>query len=403
MWNVTVNKTGGTMTFTPGGEADGVTTILSPTSVFSASQYITQGLKIQNAGATVTFGSLQMPIPDSLQVSAGAFTAFTTWFTSGGTIPVAPGIAYQNVRASGGFVAPNFASTGDLMVDVGNLIFNGNATIGGNLTARHGQLNIDGQRVLVAGSFQTDSGGVLVMNTPGDSLNVAGDVTFAGGDTQGALNEGTLVIGGNFHQSAITSTTSFAPGGNHRTAFDRLEGSQNAFFDSPGTTNTGSHFMNLDLSSAIGGGIVLNVNTIVDGALISVGSGAILGGGATLTAHQLQVNGLTVDNASIVLIEQTVLPEQFDGVTYQNLPITGAVGLVINGAGGNRNLIFDSVNFPDLPNDGTNVYVRLVSTNQGSFVLDMQNSNQGGNLGPDLSDPPNEAVVNGAQVIWRAT
>jgi hypothetical protein len=406
LWDAVIDKTGGTMNFSAFGEADGATRVLSPTLVTCDDQYITNALKVA-AGATVNFPQLLLPSGDSLQV-AGDFTATNTHFqsftgTGGGTIPAGSNLHYTNITSDGGFVAPAVVLSGTLTSETGDIIFNGIATIGGDLVASTGSFNINGQTVTVGGNFKTTAGGHLTMNTPGDSLSVAGDVLFAGGDEQGRLTAGTLVIGGNFQQSAISSVTSFAPGGTHRTAFNRLEGTQQAFFDSPGSGGAGSHFQNLDLSSAIGGGINLNVNTQVDGALISSGNGQINGGGVTLTAHQLQVNGLIADNVTIALDEQTVLAEQFDNVTFQNLPTTGALGLSVSGAGGNRNELFRLLNFPSLPVGAGNIYVRLISTNGQPFTLNIQDSNQGGGTGAALSDPPDETTVNGALVIWTAS
>ncbi|MEO8032333.1 MAG: hypothetical protein ABI765_15910, partial [Gemmatimonadota bacterium] len=401
-YDLDINKAGGTMVFAPFSEADGVTSLLSPTSMTSTGQYITSGLKV-GTGASVNVQVMSLPAGDSLQVNGGSFTALITFFYNGGTIPVGPGIAYQRVDAFGGTVSPGFVSSGDLFNHSGNLGFNGSATIGGDLWARNGQIQLNGNTVLVGGTFHTDSSGVLVMNSPGDSLNVAQDAIFAGGDEQGALTQGTLVIGGNFQQSAITSTTSFAPGGTHRTVFSNpTSSSQNAFFDSPGTTNTGSHFQNLDVSGSLAG-INLNVNTIVDGALISSGTGQINGGGVTLTASQLQVSGMTADNVTISLVEQTVLPEQFDNVQFLNMPATGARCLIMAVAGGERFETFKNMTLPTLAIGANNLYVTLTSTNGSTVTLNIQDSNQGGSLGPILSDPPNQTVVNGAEVDWTAS
>jgi hypothetical protein len=405
--NAIINKTGGTMNFSPGGEADGFTSVISPTTVTSDNQYITNAMKVA-AGATVNFPALLLPSGDSLQV-LGDLTAVQTHFqsfqgTGGGTIPASANIHYTNIISDGGFVAPGIVIPGTFTSETGDIIFNGTATIGGDLIATVGSFNLNGQTVLVGGKFQTTSGGHLTMVTPGDSLYVTGDVLFAGGDESGRLSAGTLVIGGNFQQSAITDVNSFNAKGTHRTAFASPTGaSQNAFFDSPGSGAAGSHFQDLDVTAAIGG-INLNVNSNVDGALIaSGGGGRINGNGATLTVHQLLVNEFIADNLTIALDEQTVLLEQFDFVTFQNMPTTGALAISVSGAGGNRNIVFAQINFPTLPVGAGNLYVKLVSTNGQLFQLNMQNSNQGGGTGAVLSDPPGETTVNGAQVIWTAT
>jgi hypothetical protein len=168
-----------------------------------------------------------------------------------------------------------------------------------------------------------------------------------------------------------------------------------------------SHFQDLDVSSA--GTLTLNTFVEVSGQLISqpVSTPPTLkGSGNSLSVKSVGVQGLTVDNAPIIIDEQGVgVAEQFDNVTFQNFPTTGTTMLSFTGPGGAaspRNMTFDTVNFQSLPVGAGNVYVKLVSSSFG-LNLTMLNSNQspqqGGN-GPANSNPPNQTTVSGATILW---
>ena len=60
------------------------------------------------------------------------------------------------------------------------------------------KLIVNGAQINVAGNFSTTeaANGVLQMQFPTDTVNVAGDATFAGNDETGLLTNGLLVIQG---------------------------------------------------------------------------------------------------------------------------------------------------------------------------------------------------------------
>ncbi|MBP6668421.1 MAG: hypothetical protein KA180_03155, partial [Gemmatimonadales bacterium] len=243
-----------------------------------------------------------------------------------------------------------------------------------------------------------------------DSVTVAGNANFNGGSTNGLLTAGVLRVSGDFTQGTGSSTLSFAPSGTHLTRLGSAAATT-ATFASPGAAAAGSHFKNLDLTPATGG-VTLGSNAIVDSAFaVSVGAGApkLVGAGNSLTARQWQVQGLTIDNAPMILDEQGVIfPHAFNGVSFTGFPTTGAQVMSITGVGSDIGLrpAFSptNVDFAGLPIGAGNLYVKLTSSNAQAFILTMINSNQriaaGGN-GPTLSNPPNQTTVAGAQILWQ--
>ena len=259
----------------------------------------------------------------------------------------------------------------------------------------------------MARDFATTGTGTITMNTSVfNALDIGGNATFAGGSTTGLLTLGEITVRGNFTQTAITSVTSFAPSGTHTTAFVSTA-AQVIDFGSPGTLTAGSHFAALDLTGATGGA-GLTVNSIADSLFSSSPSAKLTGAGASLTARRVQVSGLIVDNAPIVIDEQgSASSEDFSGVTFQGFPTTGTTMLDIIGPGGTLAarpaFTTSNVNFQALPTGAGNLYVNLTSINGGFFTLTMTGSNQspqiGGN-GPALSNPPNQTTVGGATINW---
>src|SRR5690606_21725401 len=157
--------------------------------------------------------------------------------------------------------------------------------------------------------------------------------TFSGGSTLGLLTAGSITIGGNFTQTATTSTTSYAPSGTHAT-FLGTSTASTASFGSPGAGAAGSHFQVLDLSNATGG-VTLTVNSIADSVTAFNPSALLVGGGNSLTMRRAQISGLTVNNAPLILDEQgTFSAENLSNITFQGFGPTGAQVLTISGPGG---------------------------------------------------------------------
>jgi hypothetical protein len=210
---------------------------------------------------------------------SGAFTPDTTVFTgSNQTIPFSIGFttyAYKSIRVH---------------QSSGTATFSSNSTVNGDLVVSRGTLALSsafGNQIPVVGNFRTEGIGALQMANSGDSLGVAGTATFGGATTSGLLTAGRLVVGGDFTQTAATSTSAFAPSGTHRTV---LNGSstQNIGFASPTT----SFFDVLDIPSTSTRNIVLQTNVMVSDSLLVLGGAAptdVIGAGTT---QRLRVNGV---------------------------------------------------------------------------------------------------------------
>jgi alpha-tubulin suppressor-like RCC1 family protein len=341
------------------------------------------------------FGPTRLTLLGSASVTGGNMLADTLELAS--TTPVTypdPGFS----SAGTVFIA------GDVTMPFGTAVASGDVEIQGSGILRMGNTGSGNFNIL--GNLRTLGNGRLEMTDPLTVVTVGGNASFAGGSELGLLTDGKLSVGGDFTQSAVTSTTSFAASGTHSTVFTSAS-ARTIDFGSPGSASGGSHFQNLDLSGATGG-VALTVNSIADGQLISSGTGRLNGGGSALTVRQLQVSGLIADNTSIILDEQgTGLVQQFDNVTFQNLPSVGALPLSVTGVGGAaapRTITFNAVNFPTLATGAGNLYVKLTSSNGFGLTLRMLGSNQGiGALGggPALSDPPNQTPVAGATILWQ--
>jgi hypothetical protein len=153
----------------------------------------------------------------------------------------------------------------------------------------------------------------------------------------------------------------------------------------------------------LGSILTLNGQLIVASASSSIG-----GGGHTVTAHQWQVTGLTVNNAPMILNEAgTILSQTFDGVTFQGFPITGTTDILmdlslvgINSAP--RTITFNTTTLQTTLGAG-GLYVRARTEGSPQFFnVVMSGSNVGGTGGdgPTRSDPANQQSVNGAQITW---
>ncbi len=261
-------------------------------------------------------------------------------------------------------------------------------------------------------TLTTAGNGILRMTNDADILLVGGSANFGGGSTYGELTAGMIRIlgGGNvLNQTAANSVNSFAPTGTHRPAFAANTG-QVITFASPGTLGSGSHFQILDLTGAAGNGAAtIRQNTFVDSTLIANAAAAapqLFGTGFSLTARQWQVNGLAVNNARMILDERGArLPQLFNGVSFTGFPATNALLMDVTAVGdvGNGEIMsFNNLVLPTLAVGAGNLYVRLKSSTLSvpGTQIQMINSTQP-TLGPTLSDPPNQQLVNGAIILWQ--
>ena len=384
------------------------------------------------AGAFVTTanGALTMGTGDSLIVTSATFSGGSEVGALGGGVLVVSGDFVQNGTTS----ASSFScGTGHKVLFTGAGVHNvlmtnpGSSTFGtvevsggadvrlasnaavyyGGVTVSSGTFETNGFTLTDKGAFVTSGTSTLIMQQPTDSLLVSGAATFGGGSTAGLLTAGVLAVGGNFTQTGANSTSSFQPSGTHKTALTGIS-AQTLSFANPGA----SAFHDLDISGISGGSNTFSLasNIIVDSMLTARTNTPMLsGGGDTVTVGAFNVSGLIVDDAYVVLNEGAgaARPETFDGVTFQDFPTTGTTMLSISAIGGSlapRALTFNNASFQALPVGAANFYVRLVSVPSGSGVaLTMAGSNQGttaGGNGQTNSSPANQAVSNGAQILW---
>jgi hypothetical protein len=325
-----------------------------------------------------------------------------------GTGQTAPSnLPYQFFYSTGTVtLAPGNASIGTLTTQ-GGILKLGGRTTAGSVFLQNGTLDPNGHTLAIAGALQSLSTGTLTMQNALDSVitGPTGAAIFGGGSTSGLMTNGVLKVGGSFSQTAGTSSTSFAPSGNHKTVLGSAA-VRVANFATPGTGGTGSHFANLDVAAA-SGGLTLVSNIVVDGTLISVPTGltpTITGGGKTVTAMALGIStalttSLILDNAPLILNEQgTIRSQQFDRAQFQGFP-TNATLLDMTMVGtGARSVVFNNVSFQT---SVTNLYARLVSSNAPSLVTVTMQSANDPTGGPSKSNPPFGNTVNGARIVWQ--
>lgn len=307
------------------------------------------------------------------------------------------------VSFNSGVVVAGSLSVGDATAALGGPTqVNGDVLVGSG-----GQLKLGSMRLTVFGNLATALTGTVVMQSPFDTVDVAGDVVWGGGDETGLLTDGVLLVGGSFVQGGSGALpTSFAPSGNHLTVF-RGSAPQTVTFTNAGPT--ASHFHHLELRSGTGRPITLNSNIWVTGTLVKgslAGLDTLIGNGFSLeTQGTWDIQNLALDRVLMRLVQATPLPVKFDFVTFKNYQ-SSDVQLHVEGPGGAaapRNLAFGSLQFSPLLSTDPGLYVRLVSSNGLGLNLSLPGSNQspqmGGN-GPDRSDPPNQQTVNGATIFW---
>ncbi len=278
----------------------------------------------------------------------------------------------------------------------------GTYTLGGDITIP-GQMAVAGPLVIGAHELQAASllvntaSGVLYMQDPTSKVTVGGSATFRGGNSQEAMTEGVLRVVGSFLQQATNDSASFAPSANHLTILGGALGAQ-VTFESPSQ----SKFNNLDIASATSN-LTMASDLPIKGSLTASGGHTLFASGFSVLARRLQVNGLVIDNGTVIVDEQNVpQAQQFDNVTFQGLTAPGSAGLLTLAAVGDnvtpRTVTFTGVNFPVV--DPGSTYVGLVSSNSESVTVAMQGSNRVA-VGAASSNPPNGTTVSGATVLWQ--
>ncbi len=252
-----------------------------------------------------------------------------------------------------------------------------------NVIGTGATLTIGGQTLTTAG-FTTQSGGVLVMSNPADVVIVTGGVFFAGGNETGDLTAGELRVAGDFNQGGGGDPAAFVASGTHRTVFNGTALQSITFVNVPG-----SAFQDLDISHTVGINIQFDVNGLpVHGALISQPGGGpvplLYGLGRSITAGQLVINGLNVQESSLIAQETSLgLSEQVDNVTFN-----GAVGgsnpfypshyqlelVLFGGSGPARTVTLNNLTFVPLTAGNTGHYLGVAATT-GSIVVNITSTN----------------------------
>jgi hypothetical protein len=348
---------------------------------------------------------------NNLTIQTGAtLDVDTTVLVVGGSLDNAGVI--NGVAGTGGMVLPGTGKTMNGTVNV-DVVIPGSYSLNGSFSAlsvavagASGSLDLTFNTLTTTNDFSTLNSGTVTMTDPGGQLLVGGSAFFAGGDETGRLTDGLLQISGDFSQIAITSQTSFAPSGTHKTVFTSST-PQLVDFGSPGAGGTGSHFEILDMTGA-SGGLTLTVNSIVDSTLVAgVAATApkLLGNGASLTAKQWQVQGMVVDNAPMILNEKgTALPQTFNNVSFTGFPTTATTVSLMDMTAVGSALAVRSVTFNNLTVQTSlgsgGLYAKLVSSNSLGVTLTINGSNDPTG-GPSRSDPPFGTTVNGARILWQ--
>jgi len=227
-------------------------------------------------------------------------------------------------------------------------------------------LSLNGHR-LVTGTLTTGGigfpTGTITMTSAADTVEVQGDVAFAGGGTAGLLTAGTLIVRGGFYQAE--NAAAFQPSGSHRTV---LAGTtqQIVSFDSPGTAGASSHFQDLELAQTAGA-VRFQTAAAVVGELRATGARPqlVTGPGALLSVAGADVAGLTLDGIAMAVGAGAIT--RFDDVTFQNQDPT-AVQLGVAHPGAAAPFTFDGVQFLTLPTTGYYVSAADVAPGDGNVL-----------------------------------
>ncbi|MEM7415542.1 MAG: Ig-like domain-containing protein [Gemmatimonadota bacterium] len=208
--DVTIDKAGGTATFTSDFAATGAVVITAGTDVDAPAQTGTVLGSWDDQSGAATLGTLNAigdlavissPLPGNLTVNA-------------------------TLNLAGNLVVP-----GNVLLDSDDLVVGANTlTIGGDLTTSGFGANLT----------MTDAAGVI---------DLAGNANFNGGTTLNFMTAGELRIAGDLTATSPQSGTSFAANQTHTTIFDGT-GAQTVNFSTPGTTQM--RFQNLTADKASG-------------------------------------------------------------------------------------------------------------------------------------------------------
>ncbi|HET7025476.1 MAG TPA: hypothetical protein VFI39_09760, partial [Gemmatimonadales bacterium] len=256
--------------------------------------------------------------------------------TGGGTVTLAKSGTVRGIFNT-------LAVTGNFSVVPGSILLaNRDLTVSG-VTAR---LDLNGTNTSTNGSLTVTSGALLVMTHAADTLNVAGDATFSGGNELGSLTAGRILLQGNFAQYGSSQT------GASPTAFAATAGNVVELLRGSGVQTV--HFANPDtLASHLGSLVVSGSDSVVfDTLAIALGNVSVTGTNAAVQSHdtlavagnlstaagsRLWLNGLGVAGGLNVAGAYHVHNTGFIGagqaipaLPYVNVRVTGSAALGAN-------------------------------------------------------------------------
>ncbi|MFC1640250.1 hypothetical protein ACFL3B_05770, partial [Gemmatimonadota bacterium] len=245
------------------------------------------------------------------------------------------------VTLSGGL--PNLYVLGDVSL-AGQTYATGTVQIDGTL-------RMNGHQMAVGGWFGTfNNTGVLEMKSDADTLAVAGEVTFAGGSTDGMLTAGRLILAGGITAQTVSPT--FSSGGTHQVV---MAGAADRTITDVAAL---SHFNHLTLHTT---GTVTIAGALqeahVAGTLISDASvtPTVTGGG--LLVLGVAVQNMVFDNAPFTIFEGPPITT-FDGIVFTNFPAS-VPQLIVTRAGGE--FTFNNLRFSQA-NGASDIYVSATDT-----------------------------------------
>jgi len=398
---------------------------------------IQSGHSITNGNASRTVTGNTITVNGTLDIDQATLTIASTssvivngtlkrtgTITNNGSITVNNGGTYQhNTNASNPTVPTITWQTGSTCEILGGSSFYGNIS-GLNQTFYHFKVNGSSWYgdLQCVGSLTTINGNLIINNTGGGTkefrltsttsytLNIGGDLIVSGGTINfgsGSSGTRTINIGGSFNQSGGIVTNSTTSCTINFTGLDKT------FTKSSGTLtntyinwtirNTASLTLTNDLPVASSRS--LTVNGTLDCSTLKVsGTGAFtLNSGATLkTKDALGINGsLTVSGTKTL---NTGSNYEFNGTSAQvtgallpatvnNLTIDNTAGLTLTGSAtinGTLELINGAVGLGGntLGYGASGILKYSGSTTQTSTTNEWP-----------LSNPPNEAIINGSDVI----
>ncbi len=285
---------------------------------------------------------------------------------------------------------PSLRSNGAMVTLTGNIIVAGDVAVAGN-----GGLDIGSHNLVAGGNFSVlGIGATLVMTSPTGILNVAGTVTFDGASEVGKLTNGVLAAGGDFTVLSSFTPTAFQATGLHETIFSNALGPQN--IQMVNASLTGNHFGHVALNTP-GSFTLVGMPLFVEGSFNSPGTGSVVhGNGFRVQASWSDINGLTLDNAPLQIINPAVPPALIiNDVLFQNM--SSAVDqLSISLPGAPTAYSLNNLVFGTTPVNGSYIFASDNLADANILTLNIVN--------PTPSSPGAFAkTAGGAVIIWPGT